>query len=340
MKRYRVTIVGATGLVGRELAKVLYQRRFPLSELCLLASSRSAGQSLQAGTREITVEETKTTSFRDTDLVFFAASSEVSAYFTRYAVRAGALVIDVSHGHRQGKGKGKVPLIVPEINGEALQEPAPVIACPGSVSTILAMALYPLHVAATLERAVVTTYQAVSDRGRAAMEELSAQARRVLQGKPVIPHVLAHQVAFNVLPETDVFFDSGYSREEWRIGQEVCQLLNAPNLGLSMTTAWVPAYVGHAMAVHAQFESAIDRQEAHRFLAAMPGVRVLDDPGVSLYPHPWAAAGTDDVLVGRVREDPTFENGLALWVVGDNLRKGKALNAVQIAELVVERGWL
>ncbi len=336
MERYRATIVGATGLVGQELVKVLYQRRFPLLELRVLASRRSAGQSVSLGKREIYVGETKTTSFRDTDLVFFAANPEVSAYFLPYAIRAGALVIDVS----QGREKSAAPLVVPEINGETLRERVPVLACPGSVSTILAMALYPLHVAATLKRVVVSTYQAVSDRGRAAMEELSDQARRVLQGEGAFPHVLPHQIAFNALPGTDVFLDSGTSREEWRIIQELRQLLAAPELGISITTAWVPTFVGHAMAIHAEFETAIDRPEAHRFLAAMPGVRVLDDPDVGLYPHPWAAAGADDVLVGRVREDPAVENGLALWVVGDNLRKGKALNAVQIAELAVKRGWL
>lgn len=338
MSRYRVTIVGATGLVGQELVKVLYQRRFPLSELRLLASGRAVGRPLQVGSREITVGETKSTSFRDTDLVFFATNPEVSAQFTRHAIRARALVIDASHGHRQSKRDD--PLIVPEINGEALRERSPVIACPSSVSTILAMVLYPLHLAATLERAMVTTYQAVSDREQAAMAELGDQVRRVLKGEAVIPHVLSHQVAFNVLPETDVFLDNGYSREEWRVMQEVRQVLDLPALLLSVTTAWVSVYVGHALAVYAQFKESIDRHEAHRFLAAMPGVRVLDDPDVSLYPHPWSAAGIDDVLVGRIREDTAFENGLALWVVGDNLRKGKALNAVQIAELAVERGWI
>mgnify|MGYP000030776996 CR=1 FL=1 len=336
MVRYRVTVVGATGLVGQELVKLLYQRQFPLAELRVLASRRSAGKALTLGQRQVYVGEARPTSFQEAHLVFFAANPETNAYFIPYAVRAGALVIEVSHR----RDRPQTPLIVPEINGETLRDRVPVLACPGSVSTILALALYPLHLAATLKRVVVSTYQAVSDRGRAAMEELNDQSRRVLQGQGVIPHVLPHQIAFNALPETDVFLDNGTSREEWRIAQEVRQLLAAPDLGLSITTAWVPVLVGHALAVHAEFETAIDRPEALKFLAAMPGVRVLDDPNVSLYPHPWTAAGADDVLVGRVRQDPTVENGLALWVVGDNLRKGQALNAVQIAELAVRRGWL
>jgi aspartate-semialdehyde dehydrogenase len=338
VKRYRVTIVGAADLVGQELIKVLQQRRFPVAALRLLASGRSAGQQVLVGARMATVGEATTASFRDTDLVFFATGPEVSTYFTPYAIRAKALVVDVCPGYRPGEVE--TPFIVPEVNGETLRERPPAIACPGSVSTILAMALYPLHLAAKLERVVVTTYQAVSEKGRAAMEELSAQAQRALRGEAVVPHVLSHQIAFNVLPETDVFLDNGYSREEWRVMQEIRRLLALPELPVSVTTAWVPVYIGHALDVHAGFDRALNRQEAHRLLAAMPGVRVLDDPDVSLYPHPWIAANTDDVLVGRVREDTALEKGLALWVVGDNLRKGQALNAVQIAELAVARGWL
>jgi len=338
MNRYRVTIVGATGLVGQELVKVLYQRRFPLAELRLLASERAKERMLLVGKREIAVGETRTTSFNDTDLVFFAANQEVSAHFSPYATRAGALVIDASHGYRQRSKK--VPIVVPAINGEALQRRPKVIACPDSVSTILTLALYPLHQAATLERVLVSVYQAVSDRGQEAMEELNDQIWRVARGETVIPHMFPHQIAFNVLPETDVFFDNGVSRAEWRIMQETRELLQASALNISVTTAWVPVHVGHALAVHARFEQALDRPAALRLLATMPGVRVQDDPDVSLYPHPWTVVGANDVLVGRIREDNAPERGLALWVVGDNLRAGKALNAVQIAELTVERGWL
>ncbi|MBU0495658.1 MAG: aspartate-semialdehyde dehydrogenase [Chloroflexi bacterium] len=338
MKRYRVTIVGATELVGQELVKVLYQRRFPLLELRLFASGRATQRKLLVGTREVAVKETRTTSFEDADVVFFTAHHEVSMRFSQYATQSGALVIDASQGYRLPNKK--IPIIVPEVNGSTLHRRPKIIACPASVSAILSMVLYPLHQAATLKRVLVSTYQAVSDRGQAAMEELTEQVGRVGKGESAIPHVLPHQIAFNVLPETEVFLDSGYSREEWRVMQETRRLLEMPALPISITTAWVPTYVGHALSVHVQLEEALDRTTVQRLLAVMPGVQVHDDPGVSMYPHPWMSIGTDQVVVGRIREDMALENGLILWIASDNLRKGAALNAVQIAELAVERGWL
>lgn len=337
MRTYNIAVVGATGPAGQEFLKILTQRRFPVGELRLLASSRSVGKTVSYGPGELTIEEAGAQSFQSTDLVFFFAGAEVSSSLAPQAVRAGAFVIDNCAPYCLDEN---VPLVVPEVNPGDLKGHQGIVGSPSAITIQLVMALAPIHRVASIERAIVVTYQAVSGSGGKAMEELSAQCRLVLEGKTVVPHVYPHQIAFNCLPEADVFLDNGFTREEWRIVQETRRVLHHPQLAISATAVRVPVYVGHAAAVHLELSRRLPPEEARSLLGAARGVRVLDDPCVSLYPQPWVAAGQDNVFVGRIREDPAYEYGLAFWVAADNLRKGSALNALQIAELVLEQGWL
>jgi aspartate-semialdehyde dehydrogenase len=337
VKAYNVAIVGATGLVGQELLRLLQQRAFPLGRMRLLASARSAGFKILLNQEEIVVEETNLDVLKRTDLAFFAAAPEVSAHLASTTIKNGTVVIDIANAF---PADDRVPLIVPEVNVGDLKKQSRIIVSPTAVSIQLAVVLAPIHKVNPIKRVLVSTYESVSGSGAVAVEELSAQARLVLDGRPVIPHYYPHQIAFNLLPETDVFLDNGYSREEWRIARELRRLLHAPNLPISATAVRTPVYYGHAASVHIELTRRMPPDQVRLLLAAAPGVRVLDDPGVSLYPQPWVAAGQDDVFVGRIREDETHDHGLLLWVVADNIRKGAALNAIQIAEALVERGWL
>ncbi|MBI4301981.1 MAG: aspartate-semialdehyde dehydrogenase [Chloroflexi bacterium] len=333
-----IAIVGSTGLVGQELINILQQRRFPVTSIRLLASDRSAGKKLLVRGEPVVVQETSPQSFAGVDMAFFSAGSEVSHHFVPLAAKAGAVVIDNSATFRM---EPWVPLVVPEINPDDLKGHRRIIANPNCSTIQMVMVLYPLHKVSPLKRVIVDTYQSVSGTGEAAMEELSQQTRTVLEGREATPHVYPHQIAFNLLPEIDVFFDNGYSREEWKMVQETRKIMHAQDLAISATCVRVPVYVGHSEAVHADFTQLMTVEAARDILAEAPGVKVLDDPDVSLYPHPWAAAGHDNVFVGRIRQDvsnPT--GGLAMWIVADNLRKGAALNAVQIGETLIERGWV
>lgn len=337
LNAYNVAIVGATGLVGQELLRCLLQRAFPLGRVRLLASSRSAGLKIPFNQDEVTVEETSLDVLKRTELAFFAAAPEVSAHLAAAAVKNGTYVIDIANAF---PADDRVPIIVPEVNAGDLKKTSKIIVSPTAVAIELAVVLSPIHKVNAIKRVLVSTYESVSGSGAVAVEELSTQARSVLDGRPVIPHYYPHQIAFNLLPETDVFLDNGYSREEWRIARELRRLLHAPSLPVSATTVRVPVYYGHAISVHIELTRRLTPDQARALLAAAPGVRVLDDPSVSLYPQPWIAAGQDEVFVGRLREDETHDHGLLLWIVADNIRKGAALNAVQIAESIVEHGWL
>jgi aspartate-semialdehyde dehydrogenase len=337
LKAYNVAIVGATGLVGQELLRCLQQRAFPLGRVRLLASARSAGMRIPFNQDEVIVEETSLDVLKRTALAFFAAAPEVSTHLASTAIKNGTTVIDIANAF---PADDRVPIIVPEVNLSDLKKQTRIIVSPTAVAIALAVVLAPIHKINAIKRILISTYESVSGSGAVAVEELSTQARSVLEGRPVIPHYYPHQIAFNLLPETDVFLDNGYSREEWRIARELRRLLRAPNLPISVTTVRVPVYYGHAASVHIEISRRMTPDQARTLLAAAPGVRVLDDPGVSLYPQSWVAAGQDDVFVGRIREDETHDQGLLLWIVADNIRKGAALNAVQIAEALVERGWL
>ncbi len=233
-----------------------------------------------------------------------------------------------------------VPLVVPEINPGDIQWHKGIIANPNCSTIQVVVALYPLHKVNHIKRIIVDTYQAVSGTGSAAVEELTVQAKQVLEGQATIPHVYPHQIAFNVLPEIDVFLDNGYTKEEWKMMEETRKIMHAEDIVISATCVRVPVFTGHSVAVHAEFSQPMPPDEARRILAQAPGIKLLDDTAISLYPQPWSAVGTDEVFVGRIRRDVSHPNGLVMWVVADSLRKGAALNAVQIAEELVKREWL
>jgi len=337
MNAYNVAIVGATGMVGQEFIKILEQRNFPMASVRLYASDRSAGKKLYVGHEEIVVKETAIDSFQHIDIALFSAGSEISKHFAPVAAKAGALVVDNSAAWRMDP---KVPLVVPEINPEDIKWHEGIIANPNCSTIQMVVALYPLHIVNPIKRVVVSTYQSVSGTGSAAMEELTTQAKLVLEGQNVVPHVYPHQIAFNLLPEIDVFMDNGYTKEEWKLVDETHKIMHADDIEVSATCVRAPVFIGHSEAINVEFANPMTPDDARRILAQAPGVKVLDDPSVSLYPFPWLAAGTDDVYVGRIRTDVSHPRGLVLWVVSDNIRKGAALNAIQIAEEAIKRNWV
>jgi len=337
MKGYRVAIVGATGFVGQEFIKVLEQRNFPVESIGLFASDRSAGKKMFVTHQEIEVKETVPESFQGIDIALFSAGAETSRHFSPMAARAGAVVIDNSSAFRM---TSTVPLVVPEVNPEDIKWHRGIIANPNCSTIQMVVALYPLHKVNPIKRIVVDTYQSVSGTGAAAAEELTTQARQVLDGQNTIPHVYPHQIAFNILPEIDVFLDNGYTREEWKMVEESRKIMHADDIAISATCARVPVLTGHSEAVHLEFTQPMSPDEARQILTQAPGVKVLDDPVISLYPQPWSAAGTDEVFVGRIRRDVSHPRSLAMWIVADNLRKGAALNGVQIAEEMIKRDWV
>jgi len=333
-KLYNVAVVGATGVVGQEFLHVLGSRHFPLRNLRLLASKRSAGRRITFGEREIAVEETTSKSFAGADLVFISATDEASRQFAPAAAKAGAVVIDDSGVWRM---EPQVPLVVPEVNADDVAQHQGILAIPNCSTTPIVMALWPLHRVNPIQRVVVATYQSVSGAGRSAMEELSQQTRQVLENQRTSPHVFHHQIAYNLLPEIGSFKDDGYTSEEWKMMAETRKILHEPELPVSATCVRVPVYVGHSAAVHVELSRSLEPEEAQDLLREAPGIVVQDNPAISLYPQPWTAAGRDEVFVGRIRHDSSHPKGLAFWIVCDNLRKGAALNALQIAEELVAR---
>ncbi len=337
MKGYRVAILGATGLVGQEFIRILEQRNFPMESTRLLASDRSAGKKMFVAHREIEVQEAGPDSFHDIDIALFSAGTEVSRHLSPIAAHSGAVVIDNSAAFRM---ETRVPLVVPEVNPGDIKKHKGIIANPNCSTIQMVVALYPLHKVNPIKRIIVDTYQSVSGTGAAAMEELTAQAKQVLDGQENIPHVYPHQIAFNILPEIDVFLANGYTKEEWKMVEETRKIMHAEDIAISATCARVPVFIGHSEGVHVEFSQPMSPDEARRILSQAPGVKLLDDPVISLYPQPWSAANTDEVFVGRIRQDASHPRGLAMWVVADNLRKGAALNAIQIAEEMITRDWV
>ena len=334
MSRYfNIAVVGATGAVGRVFLNILEQRAFPVNHLRLLASRRSAGARVQVGGQEFEVQETTEDSFRNIDFAFISAGASVSRRFVPAAVNSGAVAIDKSSAYRMDP---TVPLVVPEINGQDVEDHRGIIATPNCSTIQMVMALYPLHRVNPIRRVIVDTYQAASGAGAAAVQELTEQAQSMLTGASANANVMPHTLAFNLFPQIDDFLDDGYSKEEEKMINETRKILHDPYMGISATCVRVPVYTCHSEAVHLEFERPMDPLKATRLLDEMPGVTVLRDS----YPMPLDLAGTDDVYVGRIRRDPSIDNGLALWIVADNLRKGAALNALQIAEEVVKRDCL
>jgi len=336
-KNYSVAIVGAGGLVGQEFIKTLLQRNFPMNSIRLLAAEHGTGKKIIIRHEEVEVKEATPDSFDGVDIAFLTMGSEMSKYLVPFVLRAGGLAIDNSAAFRL---EADVPLVVPEVNVQDIKRHKGIISTPNCITIQLATALYPLHRVNPITRITVATYQSVSGNGSAAIEELTTQAKQVLEGQTTFPHLYPHQIAFNVLPEIDVFLDDGYTKEEWKIVKETRKVMHADNLAISATCVRVPVFTGHSAAVQVEFTHPMLVDDAERLLAQAPGVKILDDSTISLYPHPWAVTGSDEVFIGRLRRDISHPNGLALWLVVDNLRKGAALNAVQVAEETIKRGWL
>ena len=334
MLKPRIAVVGATGAVGTEFLKILDQRGFPVESVKLLASQRSAGKRIVVRGQELVVEETTEASFEGVDIAFISVSGEISRKLAPIVVEAGAVVIDDSSAFRM---EPEVPLVAPEINAADLEGHRGIIAIPNCSTTQMVMALYPLHRVNPIKRVIVDTYQSVSGTGGAAMSELQEQMREVISGGQPKAEQYPHQIAQNVFPHIEPFLDNGYTREEWKMLEETRKIMHAPDILVSATCVRVPVPVGHSEAVHVEFSQPMDPQEARKLLAAFPGVTVVDDPERNKYPMPIMAAGCDEVFVGRIRKDASHPNGLTMWVVSDNLRKGAALNAIQIAEELVRR---
>jgi len=330
-----VAVVGATGAVGHELLALLEARNFPVGKLLPLASSRSAGSTITFRGEAVTVEEATPEAFAGMDLVFFAATGSLSRELAPAAARAGAVVIDKSSTWRMDP---EVPLVVPEVNPEDLRKHKGIISSPNCTTIGLVMALKPLHDVAPITRVIVTTMQAVSGTGKEAIEELEQQTRAWVEGREgELPHtVYKRQIAFNVLPYAETFTENLYTTEELKLSAETRKIMGLPDLPVTMTCTRVPVFVGHSESVLVEFERKVTPEEAREALSRFPGVRVVDDPFQFVFPTAIDVAGTDDTLVGRIREDLTNEKGLWLWIVSDNLRKGAATNAVQIAEKLLE----
>ena len=333
-ERYNVAIVGATGAVGEQMREVLEEREFPVGELRLLASKRSAGQFLPFRDQNIRVDILDEDSFEDIDIGLFSAGGSVSAKFAPIAVAAGAVVVDNTSQFRM---EPDIPLVVPEVNAKEIANynAHGIIANPNCSTIQMVVALKPIHDAARVKRVVVSTYQSVSGAGRRAMDELGQQVGALFNGREVKKEKFPHQIAFNCIPHIDVFMDGGYTKEELKMINETRKILNEPALAVTATTVRVPVFCSHSESVNVETEKKLTAADVKALLREAPGVIVADEPENNVYPMAIDAVGKDATFVGRIREDNSIPNGLHLWVVADNLRKGAALNAVQIAEILI-----
>lgn len=330
---YTVAVVGATGAVGTEMLSILKERKFPVERVIPLASSNSVGSATSFGDEDLTVKLLTKDSFQGVDIALFSAGSDVSKEYAPIAAKAGAVVIDNSAAWRMDP---EVPLVVPEVNPHDMARHRGIIANPNCSTIQLVVALQPLHAKARITRIVVSTYQSVSGTGKNAMDELAEQCRALLSFGEVKTNVYPHQIAFNCLPHIDEFLPSGYTKEEMKMVNETRKIMGDDTIRISPTTVRVPVFVCHAESVNIETEQKLTAIEARAILSTAPGVQVYDDPSRQLYPLPVDVAGTDSVYVGRIREDESIPHGLNLWIVADNLRKGAALNAVQIAEELIK----
>ncbi len=339
---YSVAVVGATGVVGEELLAILQERQFPISELRLLASARSAGLEVEYQGKILQVQEARPEAFDGVQIAFFSAGGSVSQALASTAVERGAVVIDNTSFFRLDP---EVPLVIPEVNADDLGSHKGIIANPNCSTIIIDLVLAPLHHAAGLKRVVLSTYQAVSGAGIKAIHELEDQVKDYAAGKEVTAKVLPvssapkhYPIAFNLIPQIDLFEDAGYTKEEWKMIRETQKLLHLPELRITATTVRVPVLRCHSIAANIELEQKLSAAKVQEILSQAAGVSVLDDPSQQLYPMPIELSGCDDVFVGRIREDNSSATGINLWVVGDQIRKGAALNAVQIAEELHRRG--
>lgn len=341
MRKYNVAVLGATGAVGQELLSLLQERNFPAAEIKALASARSAGKKIEVAGREYTIEEATPESFRGVDIAFFCAGGGVSKKLAPAAVEAGAVVIDNTSAFRMDPD---VPLVVPEVNPEAIFQHKGIIANPNCSTIIMLVPLWPIHKAAGIKRIVVSTYQAVSGAGKEGMDELTEQVKAHYLGEEAEPKILPvsslekhYPIAFNLLPQIDVFDEEDYTKEEWKMINETHKIMDS-SIAVTATTVRVPVYRCHSESVNLELERPLSPDEARELLAGAKGVKVMDNPQEMIYPMPYELSGYDEVFVGRVRRDLTVPAGLNLWIVGDQIRKGAALNAVQIGEELVKEG--
>lgn len=339
MKKYNVAILGATGAVGQEFLNLIEERNFPFADIKMLASARSAGKKIQFMGKEYTVEEATEDSFKDVQIALFAGGA-ASKTFAPAAVKAGAVVIDNSSAFRMDP---EVPLVVPEVNPQAISRHKGIIANPNCSTIIMVMALKPLYDVSKIKRVVVSTYQAVSGGGKEAMEELENQVKAINAGEEVVANILPgkslekhYQIAFNLLPQIDVFQDNLYTKEEMKMVNETVKIMEDDNIRVTATTIRVPVYRSHAESVNVEFEDEVSVEKAREVLAKFPGVTLRDNPAEQEYPQPLETSGKNDVEVGRIRKDFSCDNALNFWVCGDQIRKGAALNALQIAEYMIE----
>ncbi|MGB0459752.1 MAG: aspartate-semialdehyde dehydrogenase [Opitutales bacterium] len=332
---YSIGILGATGAVGQELIRLLHERNVPMSDLRLLASARSAGKSISYEGRSWVIEEATEASFKDLDLCIFSAGGTQSKAFAQAAVASGCIVVDNSSAFRNDP---EVPLVVPEINPEALEAHKGIIANPNCSTAIALMGLYALHQAFGLKRFIASTYQAVSGSGAGGLLELEQQTRAWAKGEALQKEVYPHQIAFNLIPHVDAFLEDGYTREEMKMLNESRKILGLEDLEVTCTCVRVPVFRAHSISISAEFERPVSVEEAREAIAGFEGAELVDDPEQGRYPMPLEYSEVVPCGVGRIRRDRVFENGLALWVTGDQIWKGAALNAVQIVELLHDRG--
>ncbi len=335
MREYNVAVVGATGVVGTEMISTLERRNFPVKELILLASERSLGKELTFRGKEYPVRVLNDDSFKGIEIGLFSAGGSISERFAPVAAKDGCIVIDNTSAFRMEPG---IPLVVPEVNPEDIGTfgTGRIIANPNCSTIQMVVALKPIHDAVGIKRIVVSTYQAVSGTGKDAIEELAGQTRALLALKEPEIEVYPHRIAFNCLPHIDVFLDNGYTKEEMKMVNETRKIFKAPSMAVTATTVRVPVFYGHSESVNIETERKITPGEVREILSSAPGVTVLDNPGRLEYPLASDVAGMDDTFVGRIREDESIPNGINMWIVADNIRKGAALNAVQIAEILIQ----
>lgn len=343
MKRYNVAILGATGAVGQEFLKLIEERNFPFAELKLLASSRSAGNEIDFMGKKYIVEEATSESFKDIDIALFAGGS-ISKDFAPHAVKAGAVVIDNSSAFRMDP---EVPLVVPEVNPQAILKHKGIIANPNCSTIIMVMALKPIYDLAKIKRVIVSTYQAVSGAGKEGIDELTNQVKAYTEGREMEAKILPsaslgkhYPIAFNLIPQIDVFMDNLYTKEEMKMVNETRKIMEDYDMRITATTVRVPVYRSHSESVNIELENDLDLEIIKEAIAKFPGVQLQDDPQNQVYPMPIYTSDKNDVYVGRLRRDESADNSFNMWVVGDQIRKGAALNTLQIAETMIKNGWI
>lgn len=336
-KKYKVAVLGATGVVGKEMLKVLEERNFPVERLLPLASSRTAGSTVVFKGKEHKVELAEPDSFNDIDIGLFSAGASISEKFAPEAAKRGVVVIDNTSFFRMHPD---IPLVVPEVNPQALKRHKGIIANPNCSTAQMVVVLKPIHDKYRIKRVVISTYQSVSGWGKEAVDELITQTKAWVEGRPVETKILPRQIMFNAVPQIDSFLDTGYTKEEMKMINETKKIMEDDSIAVTATTVRVPVFIGHSESVNIETEKPLSREDVMQLLSKAPGVKVMDDPANKVYPTAIDCVGIDDTLVGRIRKDVSVPNGIDLWIVSDNLRKGAATNAVQIAEEMIRQGLL